>query len=102
MRIIRDQAYKQGATAPVQYDLYLPNVTRRGPMPVVVIFNAGQGVGRTLSLNVAWARLLAGTGLAAVTYDSDTSGAVRNFDALTRALERDATSHGVAVTRMAL
>jgi hypothetical protein len=102
VRIIRDQAYKQGATAPVQYDLYLPNVTRRGPMPVVVIFNAGQGVGRTLSLNVAWARLLAGTGLAAVTYDSDTSGAVRNFDALTRALERDATSHGVAVTRMAL
>jgi hypothetical protein len=100
VRVLRDQAYKQGATGPVRYDLYLPPRERPGRLPLVVIFNGGQGGARGLSLNVAWARLLAGAGLAAVTYDSDTSGAVRNFDALTRAIERDART--VDVGRVAL
>ena len=100
VRILRDQVYKQGAAGPVRYDLYLPERERPGRRPLVVIFNGGQGAARGLSLNVGWARLFAGAGLAAVTFDSDTSGPVRNFDALARAIERDAP--GVDVGRMAL
>jgi hypothetical protein len=102
VRVVRDQAYKQGAAGPVQYDLYLPARNRATPFPVIVIINGGQGAQRGLSLNVGWARLFAGTGLAAVTYDSDTGGAVPNFDALVRALEREATARGIDPSRMGI
>ncbi|HUQ83813.1 MAG TPA: hypothetical protein VM076_21865 [Gemmatimonadaceae bacterium] len=102
VRVVRDQAYKQGAAGPVRYDLYLPARNHATPFPVIVIVNGGQGAQRDLSLNVGWARLFAGTGLAAVTYDSDTSGATPNFDALVRVLEREAAARGIDPGRMGL
>ena len=55
-----------------------------------------------VSLNAGWARLFAASGFAAVTYDSDPSGAEVNFDALVRALAAKGAERGLDLDRVAL
>jgi hypothetical protein len=101
VRIIASQQYGTGPST--KYDLYLPHAARgANSLPVVVIFNGGGGAARAQSLNIAWARLLAGIGLAAVTYDGDSTGAAANFDALVRELLRVKSTHAIDTDRFAI
>jgi hypothetical protein len=102
IRIVRDQPYRQGASGPIQYDLYLPPARDAARVPVVIVFNGGQGASRGVSLNAGWASLFAASGFAAVTYDSDPSGAEVNFDALVRALAAKGAERGLDLDRVAL
>jgi hypothetical protein len=101
VRVLRDQPYRSAA-GPLRYDLYLPGTTPPERMPVVVVFNGGRGDARGIGINVGWARLLAANGFAAVTYESDTSGAVSNYDALARALAARPVADKLDLDRVAL
>jgi len=85
VRLVPGATYRTGNTGRLLYDLYLPPHPR-GRVPLIVIFNGVERPFRDLSLNIAWARTLAGSGFAAVTYDSDSGGTETNFTALLRAI----------------
>jgi len=85
VRVERGGTYRTAAAGPLLYDLYLPPRATTA-LPLVVIFNGVERPFRDQSLSIAWARALAGSGFAAVAYDSDAGGTRTNFDALLTAL----------------
>jgi hypothetical protein len=75
--VLKDNEYRQGDAGPLTFDLYRPHAATAGGDPVVVIVGGYRDVGvplplgcvfKEMEMSISLARLIAASGMAAVTY----------------------------------
>ena len=96
--------FRKAGDQALTFDLYLPPArSQRTNLPIVFLFNGVERAGfKDDPLNVAWGRLLAGAGFAAVGYDAHPQGTTDDFDALLSYLTRERATLGLDPDNVAL
>lgn len=109
VEVRRDLEFPGADGSALAMDLYLPTGGRNGPLPVVVLVTGYKDQGalarlgsrfKDMQSNISWARLIAASGMAAVTYTNRAPAA--DFLALLSHVRRHASALGVDAGRVGL